>query len=104
MNSKPGDAAYIDRVFNAGRSYQDPKKLIPLLPYCKSTHGKCHFITLSNEFRDTEADWEPGLKVMMDNGYDGYVCTEFEGQRSASMYEIEQVRRFQIIMRKILGV
>jgi hypothetical protein len=106
MKPKPGDIAYVDRVYNSGRSYQDPKKLIPLLPYCKSTHGKCHYLAPGNEFRDTEADWEPALKIMMDNGYDGYICTEFEGQRSLSMYdidEIEQVRRVQVIMKKILG-
>jgi hypothetical protein len=107
MNPKPGDTAYIDRVYNSARSYQDPQKLVHLLPYCKSTHGKCHYLAPGNEFRDTEADWEPGLKVMMDNGYNGYVCTEFEGQRSASMFEIdeiEQVRRVQVVMKKILGV
>ncbi|MBN1158783.1 MAG: hypothetical protein JXA61_05335 [Bacteroidales bacterium] len=107
MKPKPGDTAYIDRVYNSGRSTQDPKDLIPLLPYCKSTHGKCHYITEGNEFRDTEAEWEPGLRVMMENGYDGYVCTEFEGQRSYSMYdidELDQVRRVQVIMKKILGV
>jgi sugar phosphate isomerase/epimerase len=107
MKPKAGDAAYVDRVYSAGASYQDPQDLVRLLPYCKSTHGKCHYITEGNEFRDTEAEWEPGLRVMMENGYDGYINTEFEGQRSFSMYdidELDQVRRVHVIMKRILGV
>jgi hypothetical protein len=107
MNPKPGDTAYVDAVYRAGANCQNPKDLIPLLPYSKHIHGKCHEMTKGDEFRDTEIIYEEVLPILMEHGYDGYIATEFEGQRIGGVEEvdeIEEVRRHHVMMKRMLGV
>ncbi len=106
MNPKPGDTAYVETVYRAGANCQNPKDLIPLLPYCKHIHGKCHEMTKGNEFKDTEMIYEEVVPVLMQNGFDGYIATEFEGQRIGSLEdvdEVEEVRRFHLMLKRMLG-
>lgn len=47
------------------------------------------------------------LKVLMDTGYDGYICTEYEGQRNMDIPdvdEIDEVRRQHVMLRRLLGI
>ncbi|MBP1609229.1 MAG: barrel protein [Acidobacteria bacterium] len=107
MNPKPGDTAYVDTVFRAGDALQNPKDLIPLIPYCKHIHGKCWEMTPGNEFDDTSILYKDVVPVLMANGFDGYICTEFEGQRMGTILdidEIDQVRRHQVMLKRLLGV
>ena len=66
-------------------------------------HGKMHWI--NEDCTSDEMDYERYLKALLDGGYKGYVCTEFEGQRMVphTLNEIEFVRRHHILMRKCLG-
>lgn len=107
MKPKPGDTNYIDRVYNAGASCQNPKDLIPLLPYCKHIHAKCHEMTKGNEFNDTEMLYNEVVPILMEHGFDGYIATEFEGQRIGTLEdvdEIEEVRRQHVMLKGMLGV
>jgi hypothetical protein len=106
MNPKPGDTNYVETVYRAGAALQDPKDLIPIMPYCKHVHGKCWEMTPGNEFDDTSILYKDVIPVLMANGFDGYICTEFEGQRMGTVLdvdEIDQVRRHHVMMKRLLG-
>jgi hypothetical protein len=107
MNPKPGDTDYVETVYKAGAALQDPKDLIPIMPYCKHVHGKCWEMTPGNEFDDTSILYKDVVPVLMANGFDGYICTEFEGQRMGTILdvdEVDQVRRHQVMLKRLLGV
>lgn len=107
MKPKQGDTNYIETVYRAGANYQDPKDLIPLLKYCKNIHGKFYEMTPGDEFNDTQITYDTVVPVLMQNGYDGYICSEYEGQRSmqiADVDEVDQVRRQHVMLKRILGV
>jgi len=106
MKPKPGDVSYVEAVYRAGAACQNPKDLIPLIPYCKHVHGKCHEMTKGDEFNDTEMLYGEVIPVLMENGFDGFIATEFEGQRVGGVEdvdEIEEVRRHQLMLKRILG-
>jgi len=107
MNPKPGDTNYVETVYRAGANCNNPKDLIPLIPYVKHVHGKCHEMTKGDEFKDTEMLYDEVIPVLMENGFDGYIATEFEGQRVGGVEdidEIEEVRRHQLMLKRLLGV
>jgi hypothetical protein len=107
MKPKTGDTAYVETVYRAGASCNDPKELIPLIPYIKHVHGKCHEMTKGNEFKDTEMIYDDVIPVLIANGFEGYIATEFEGQRIGTwedVDEIEEVRRHHVMLKRMLGV
>ncbi len=107
MKPKPGDTSYVETVYRSATSCQNPKDLIPLLKYCKHIHGKCHEMTTGDEFKDTEQLYDEVVPILMQNGYDGYIATEFEGQRIGTLEdvdEVEQVRRYHVMLKGMLGV
>jgi hypothetical protein len=107
MNPKPGDTNYVESVYRSAASLQDPKDLIPIIPYCKNIHGKFYEMTKGNTFEDATIIYPEVLKVLMENGYDGYICTEYEGQRNMDIPdvdEIDEVRRQHVMLRRILGI
>jgi hypothetical protein len=107
MGPKPGDTAYVDTVFQAGAALRDPKDLIPIMRYCKHVHGKTWEMTPGSEFDDACIVYKEVIPVLMENGFDGYICTEFEGQRVGTILdvdEIDQVRRQHVMLRRMLGV
>ncbi|MBN1340354.1 MAG: hypothetical protein JXA03_13575 [Bacteroidales bacterium] len=107
MKPQPGDTAYVASVYRAGANCNDPKDLIPLLKYSKHMHGKCHEMTKGDEFRDATLIYDEVIPVLMQHGFDGYICTEFEGQRIGTIYdvdEVDEVRRQHVMLKRILGV
>lgn len=108
MKPKEGDTAYIERVYGSANSYNNPKDIIPWIPYCKHIHGKCHEMTKGNEFNDATHNYAEVVPILMANGFDGYIVTEFEGQRldvgTDEVDEFDEVRRWQVMMKKLIGV
>ena len=87
-------------------TYQDPKDLIPLIPYIKHIHGKCWEMNKGNDFSDAQITYDTVVPVLMQNGFDGYIATEYEGQRSmevSDVDEVNEVRRQHIMLKRLLG-
>ena len=91
-----------------------PEDLIPILPYVFSFHGKSHYNRpkpgCPGQFEDPSFMYEEVIKVLKDNNWDGYICTEFEGQGSCRgnvdqvmVDEVEQVRRHHEMLRRLIG-
>jgi hypothetical protein len=106
MKPKPGDTAYIETVYRSASSYQDINDLIPILKYCKSIHGKFWEMSKGAEYYDTQITYDTVVPVLMEKGYDGYILSEYEGQRSmeiADVNEIDEIRRQHLMLKRILG-
>ena len=78
-----------------------PEDIIPLLPYVYCCHAK--FINMNDQFEETTIPYPEIIKVMQDNGWDGYLLSEYEGaDKYDDFYEVGQTLRKQHIMLKNL--
>ncbi|HHV10729.1 MAG TPA: TIM barrel protein [Clostridiales bacterium] len=68
-------------------------------------HGK--FYDIDEDGQVDNMDYPKIFKALVDGGYKGYICSEFEGNRRMNdagwVNEIEYVRKHQVLMRKCLG-
>lgn len=81
----------------------DPEDIVPLLPYVYCCHAK--FNNVSDDFVETTIPYDRVLQLMIENGWDGYLLSEYEG---ADKYDVgynvsEQLRKHHIMMKRILG-
>ena len=81
----------------------EPEDIIPLLPYIYCCHAK--FIQMSDDFRETTIPYPAILEVMEQNGWDGYVLSEYEGaDKYDAGYEVGQtLRKHHIMLKNLLG-
>ena len=80
-----------------------PEDIIPLLPYVYCIHAK--FINMSDEFQETTMPYPQIIKVLQDNGWDGYLLSEYEGaDKYDPGYEVGQtLRKHHILLKNLLG-
>lgn len=68
-------------------------------------HGK--FYDIDADGQVDNIDYPKVLKALQEGGYQGYICSEFEGNRRMNdagwVDEIDYVRRHQVLMRQCLG-
>lgn len=81
----------------------EPEDIVPLLPYVYCCHAK--FNHVSDDFVETTIPYDRILQLMIENGWGGYLLSEYEG---ADKYEVgynvsEQLRKHHIMMKRILG-
>lgn len=95
-------------------SHAKPDDLRALLPYIVNFHGK--FYNMSEipgepgHYQDISVDYEGPIQVLKEVGYDGYINTEYEGQRRFQdrgvedlISEVDQVRKHQEMMKRLIG-
>lgn len=96
-------------------SRTDANLLREMAPYVVSIHGKFNFMSevpgSPGTFHDAAIDYVTPLQALQAGGFDGYINTEYEGQRyfqdrtrAEMMDEVEQVRRHQSMLRRLLAV
>jgi hypothetical protein len=116
MGSKQADVSYAYRVYGIsptqgmgmmGNFENNPKDILPLLPYIYNIHGK--FYKMTEDLVETTLNYEGAFKVLVEGGYTGSIDSEYEGQRNLQaqwcepINEVEQVRRHHLMMRRLLG-
>lgn len=80
-----------------------------------SCHGKFNHMSEipghPGQYQDAAIDYEGAIGALFDGGFDGYINTEYEGQRYSQdrtraemMSEIDQVRRHHEMLRRLTGV
>lgn len=81
----------------------EPEDIIPLIPYIYCCHAK--FIHMNDDFEETTIPYKEVLMALRDNGYNGYLLSEYEGADKYDQgYEVGQtLRRHHIMMKNILG-
>lgn len=94
-------------------SHADPEDLRALQPIIVSIHGK--FYNMSEipgspaHYQDISIDYENPIRVLKEIGYDGYINSEYEGQRRFQdrtekelISEVDQVRKHQEMLKRLL--
>jgi sugar phosphate isomerase/epimerase len=81
-----------------------PKDLLPLLPYSYNIHGK--FYEMTEDLIEPSIPYQDIIPVLIQGGYAGYINSEYEGQRNTQdAFETdscEQVRRHHVMMKRLI--
>lgn len=84
--------------------YTDPQSLKEYIPYIMHIHGK--FYEINDLIEEPSIPYQEIISVLKENGYTGYVNSEYEGNRHIQDYKevdsIEQVKRHQKLLNKII--
>jgi len=112
----PGHGIPVNQIDRAAlhKSCCAPEDILDVLPYIVSIHGKFYNMTeipgKPGCYEDKCIDYETPMKYLRENGYDGYINSEFEGQRDQQdmgeenlVSEIEQVRRHHEMLKRLTG-
>ena len=94
-------------------SIADPEDILEIVPYITSIHGKFYNMTEipgePGKYEELAIDYENPIKYLVQGGYNGYIDSEFEGQRDQQdrgeeylVDEVEQVRRHHEMMDRII--
>jgi hypothetical protein len=105
MKPKPGDTGYVEQVYR--NRPEDPENLLPIMKYCRHIHGKFYEMAKGTDYNDTQILYNEVIPVLIQGGYEGYICSEYEGQRSmeiADVDEIDEVRRQHMMLKRLLEV
>jgi sugar phosphate isomerase/epimerase len=85
--------------------WEDPERIRPVVHHIHHVHAK--FWEMTDQGEEYSIPYEQVVRVLVDAGYDGWISSEYEGQRHVQdalpVDEIEQVRRHQELLKRILG-
>lgn len=107
MNPGKMDMLLVDAVYFD--SHDDPQWFVPVLDKVFHFHGKVY--DMNEACEEVSIDYESPIKMLKENNWDGYISTEYEGQRFFHdaecpvdpPSEIEQVRRHQVMLKRLIG-
>jgi sugar phosphate isomerase/epimerase len=79
-----------------------PADMIDLLPYTYACHAK--FTHMNDELVETTHPYEDILAVILEQGWEGYMLSEYEGDGKETMgHSSDQLRRQHVMMKRLLG-
>jgi sugar phosphate isomerase/epimerase len=86
-------------------AWHDPQHLRDYMPYTYHIHGK--FYEMNSNLVEPEVAYEQIMPTLIEAGYNGYIMSEYEGQRlthgvDMGYDEVEQVRRHQAMLANYL--
>lgn len=90
----------------------DPEDLKKIIPYIVSMHGKFYQMTeipgKPGQYEDKAIDYETPMRILRENGFEGYIDSEYEGQRDQQDMgyenlpdEVEEVRRHHEMLTRL---
>ncbi len=95
---KPGQWGYRDDYSQCSK----PREMIPLLPYTYTCHAKFNYI--DENFEEKTIPYDEILETMLDQGWSGFLVSEYEGPRRDEFeFLSDQLRRQHVMMNRILG-
>lgn len=91
-----------------------PEDIKDIIPYIVSIHGKFYHMTeiegKPGQYEDKAIDYTTPIKYLKECGFNGYINSEFEGQRYCQdagedklIDEVVQVRRHHEMLSRIIG-
>lgn len=78
-----------------------PEDMVPLLSYTYACHAK--FTHVSDDLVETTHPYQDILKVLVEHGWNGYLLSEYEGQKEELGHASDQLRRQHVMMKRLLG-
>jgi sugar phosphate isomerase/epimerase len=92
-------------MMGAHMVYRDPRTMLEYLPYTAHIHGK--FYEMLPDATEYSIPYEKIIPVLIESGYDGYIDSEYEGNRwIQDAFEVdstEQVRLHHVMLKRLLG-
>lgn len=83
----------------------EPKRMLDHMDRIHNIHGK--FYQMTADYVEPSIPYDEIVKVLKQGGYDGYICSEYEGNRWIEDAEepdsVEQVRRQQEMLKTLIG-
>lgn len=107
---KKDSSVQMQMLLEGAREYNkngNPEDLKEIAKYITHVHAK--FYDVDENYQDQDINNEGVIKVLKENGFDGYLVSEFEGQvyyypEDGEMYdEVEQVRRHQELLKRLIA-
>ena len=110
----PGELDYAVVADALTLSFTPADQLRDVVPLIVSIQAKFNNMSpvpgKPGQFQDIAIDYESAIAALQEGGYDGYLNTEYEGQRYSQdrtraemMDEVEQVRRHHEMLRRLIG-
>jgi sugar phosphate isomerase/epimerase len=91
-------------MFWVRNKFSEPEWIRDYAPYFFHCHGK--FYDMDDACNETGIEYAAPIRVLKEIGYDGYISSEYEGQRLSTgaeeADEIEQVRRHHVMMQRFI--
>lgn len=95
-------------------SSASPEDIKDIIPYIVSIHGKFYHMTeipgCPGQYEDCSIEYAEPIRYLKECGFDGYIDSEFEGQRYCQdageenlIDEVEQVRRHHEMLARLIG-
>lgn len=93
-------------VFDLGLSiFEDPADMLPFMKRIFNIHAKCY--EMVNERQEFSMPYAEIIRVLIEGGYNGYLCTEYEGHQyirdAFAVDSFEQVRRQHVMFKHLLN-
>jgi sugar phosphate isomerase/epimerase len=86
-------------------TYVNPRRLLDFMPIIFHIHAK--FNEMLEDYTEYSIPYDEIIPVLIEGGYKGYLSSEYEGNRHIQdAYEVdsvEQVRRQQVMLSRLLG-
>lgn len=103
MGGNDADEWLAIRVLISVWTWHDPRLLATLAKYFVHVHAK--FYEMTADGNEPDVRYEEIMPALIDGGYDGYLMSEYEGQRlihgvDKGYDEVEQVRRHQAMLQR----
>lgn len=97
------DLHWVAMAYN--HSYSEPDAIRPYTAQIMHCHGKVY--EMLDDLTEYTIPYDKVVAVLQQAGYNGYICTEYEGQRylndAFEVDAVEQTRRHHAMLRKYLG-
>jgi hypothetical protein len=78
--------------------------MLDYMPLIRNVHGK--FYEMTADYVEPSIPYDEIVRVLKQGGYQGYICSEYEGNRWIEDAEepdsVEQVRRQQVMLSRLL--
>jgi sugar phosphate isomerase/epimerase len=104
MGGNELDKGWAQQAYFYGPLSNDPKDLLPLMPYVFHIHAK--FYEMTEDFQEWSIPYAQIIPVLMAGGFNGYLSSEYEGQRmiddAFEVDSVEQVRRQHVMFKRLL--
>ncbi len=93
----PGVLVYTNEL-----AHSLPEEIIPLLPYVKCIHAK--FNKMDDNFEELTIPYPDIIKILRENGWEGYLLSEYEGERKEEPgFTSQELRKQHVMMKRLLG-
>lgn len=83
----------------------EPRRMLDYMHRIHNIHGK--FYQMTEDCVEPSIPYDKVVAVLQQGGYQGYICSEYEGNRWIEDAEepdsVEQVRRQQVMLARLLG-